>query len=97
MRVFKSCAALVCVVFFFSCATGGGGGHPSDRPLFYGHGAGATVTQSLNAAKQDILKQVIETLLSSEVRAAKHEELDRLYYSTNQPNGYFDCCVSFQQ
>ena len=89
MQVLKSLAVVVSVVFFFSCATEGAGGRLSERPLFYGHGAGATVTQSLNGAKQDILKQVIEILLSSEVRAAKHEELDRLFYSTNQPNGYF--------
>ena len=89
MCSFKRYSAAAFVLLLFSCATGGGGGRPTEQPLFYGSGAGSTVTQSLNAAKQDILKQVIDIILSDETRAAKNDELDRLFYSTAQPNGYF--------
>ena len=76
------------IILLYSCATAGKSGRVSDVPLFYGYGTGATVTQSLNAAKQDVLTQVIDIILSKEVRAAKYNELDRLFYSTTQPNAF---------
>ncbi len=63
-------------------------GGSTDTPLFYGYGTGSTVTQSLNAAKQDILTQVITILLPGEIREANHDQLDALFYSTMQPNAY---------
>ncbi|MBN1686788.1 MAG: hypothetical protein JW852_09045 [Spirochaetales bacterium] len=77
------------VLLLVSCVTGVRKGRPSDTPLFYGQGTGATVTQSLNAAKQDVLRQVIDIILSKEVRTAKHDELDGLFFSTSQANAYF--------
>lgn len=77
------------IILLYSCATAGKHGRVSDVPLFYGYGTGSTVTQSLNAAKQDVLTQVIDIILSKEVRAAKYHELDRLFYSTTQPNAFF--------
>jgi len=86
MYICKRVAVVVFAFVLFSCATGGQRG--SDTPLFYGYGTGTTVTQSLNAAKQDILRQVIEIILSTEILAAKSGELDMLFYSTEQPNAY---------
>ena len=78
----------VCILLF-SCATGGRIRGETVTPLFYGYGTGATVTRSLNVAKQQILQKVIEIILSAEARSVKATDLDRLFYSNDRLNGYF--------
>lgn len=85
----RSIAALLFLSLFFSCATGGKGGGATDTPLFYGYGTGPTATESLTAARQEILNEVLEIILSLEVREAKYEELNNLFYSNPRLGGYF--------
>lgn len=80
---------LFLIVLLVSCATSGSNAGPTDAPMFYGYGKGTTVTRSLNVAKQEMLRKVIEIILSEEVRAAKSADLDRLFYSNERLNAYF--------
>ncbi len=70
-----------------SCATTPRG--PSDRPMYYGYGTGRSVTSALNAAKQDVLRQVVVDLIGRPSAAAHRETIEREIYRRGAINAFF--------
>ncbi len=80
--------ALAIALIMTGCLSTGSSG-PSDRPLYYGYGTGSTATGAIDAAKRDVLRQVVPDLIGTPSMSANKNTVESEIYSTKSLNAYF--------
>lgn len=85
----KAGLALVALVALLAgCASGPEPEVPQRNEVYIGTGSGATLGETVSAAKIDAVRKAVIDLIGVDSEAAQRQQLDQVLYSTRNPNAY---------